>query len=40
MGRTGKMVVAFTATWCGHCKELKPIWKKMEEKLKEDKNVN
>ena len=34
MNKKGKMVVAFVATWCGHCQNLKPIWKKMEKKLK------
>jgi len=34
MNKKGKIVVAFVATWCGHCQNLKPLWKKMEKKLK------
>ena len=34
MDKKGKMIIAFVATWCGHCQDLKPIWRKMEQKLK------
>lgn len=32
-------IVAFTASWCGHCKTLKPIYKEVAEIFRYDDNV-
>ena len=37
--KRGKMLVVFVANWCGYCKYLKPIWKKMEKTMKKSKCV-
>tara|TARA_B100001250_G_C19467290_1_gene642910 strand:- start:183 stop:632 length:450 start_codon:yes stop_codon:yes gene_type:complete len=37
--KNGKMLVVFVANWCGYCKYLKPIWKKMEKTMKKSKCV-
>ena len=39
LAKKGKVMVAFVATWCGHCQNLKPIWKKMVKMMKK-KGVN
>jgi len=37
--KEGKMLVVFVANWCGYCKYLKPIWKKMEKAMRKSKCV-
>lgn len=39
ISRKGNVMVAFVATWCGHCQNLKPIWKKMVKMMKK-KGIN
>ena len=33
---TGKKLVLFYADWCGHCKNIKPVWNKASKKAKGD----
>jgi len=33
---TGKWMVKFYATWCGHCKKLEPVWVALDTELKEN----
>tara|TARA_B110000208_G_scaffold180113_1_gene229526 strand:- start:49 stop:504 length:456 start_codon:yes stop_codon:yes gene_type:complete len=39
ISKKGNVMVAFVATWCGHCQNLKPIWKKMVKMMKK-KGIN
>lgn len=34
ISKKGNVMVAFVATWCGHCQNLKPIWEKMVKMMK------
>ena len=34
LAKKGNVMVAFVATWCGHCQNLKPVWKKMVKIMK------
>ena len=36
ISKKGNVMVAFVATWCGHCQNLKPIWKKMVKMMKKN----
>ena len=33
------ILVDYYAPWCGHCKELNPVWDKLAETLKDQKDV-
>ena len=40
---TGKWMVKFYATWCGHCKKLEPVWISLDTELKDnhsEKGIN
>jgi protein disulfide-isomerase A6 len=34
------VLVAFTAPWCGHCKNMKPVLDKVAQTFKPEKNVS
>lgn len=38
LDKTKNVIVTFTATWCGHCKNLKPIYEKVASTFKPETN--
>ncbi|EEH49549.1 protein disulfide-isomerase domain [Paracoccidioides brasiliensis Pb18] len=39
VGGDKHVIVAFTAPWCGHCKNLAPIWEKLADDFKRESKV-
>merc|ERR1711937_509509 len=40
VAQKGPGLVLYHATWCGHCKEMLPEWKKLEERCENNKKLN